>query len=529
MQGQSAPNQAARFTEALSSNNDKDKIDIIQKVYTANILANQYDSINPGSTSHFLAALSAAKRTNDKGLIAWTAACFGYYYYSYNKLLSALPYFMQVEQLAETLSPEELPQAAEVYKYTGYYKGTLKDYEQAIIYLKKGLQLTHKRSTEYEGLLFNLGQYYYTSGHKDSARIYYNKTVQASLANKDTMRYAKVLGEEAVAAMDQKNYPLAIKLLQEDIHYSQQYRNDRNEMYAQLLLSKALVAYGNIEQAKDTLRKAKKYIQSKPYLKSSEWEIAALELSIALEQKDTQAELLARRKLSSLSPILSSMDGDDVINKINWQTQKDKVALQLKINQLALSKAQFQKSAFIFVAILLLVILIYAYNNYHRKLKLQAAIYDKKTLSFQIEKLASERLLEEKSHTLSSYKRYLTEKNRQIESLEKEIEKIKHSSSSYLEKQTHSLHDLLDSHLMTEENWHRFKTAFIQEHPDFYHSLMERFPDLSESNQRIILLQNMQQSNKETAQLLGITVDAVKKAKQRMRKKYSQQIELELS
>ena len=46
------------------------------------------------------------------------------------------------------------------------------------------------------------------------------------------------------------------------------------------------------------------------------------------------------------------------------------------------------------------------------------------------------------------------------------------------------------------------------------------FPNLTDSNLRIIFLQKLGLNNVETAQILGITTDAVKKAKQRLKKKY---------
>ncbi len=54
---------------------------------------------------------------------------------------------------------------------------------------------------------------------------------------------------------------------------------------------------------------------------------------------------------------------------------------------------------------------------------------------------------------------------------------------------------------------------------------MSDFSDLTESNLRIITLLKLELSNQEISSLLGITIDAVKKSKQRLRKKFGEQYE----
>ena len=65
---------------------------------------------------------------------------------------------------------------------------------------------------------------------------------------------------------------------------------------------------------------------------------------------------------------------------------------------------------------------------------------------------------------------------------------------------------------MTDENWNNFKKVFASEKADFVSYLENNFSDLTESNLRF--------NDIEIAHLLGITPDSVKKAKQRLQKKY---------
>ncbi len=128
--------------------------------------------------------------------------------------------------------------------------------------------------------------------------------------------------------------------------------------------------------------------------------------------------------------------------------------------------------------------------------------------------------------TLESYRTYLSEKNRQIEQLETEISLARTSEISYLKDNRQQLETLLESHLMTSENWENFKKVFQQEYPKYMRYLQENFPDLTDSNMRIILLTKLELTNQEIGRILAITVEAVKKSKQRLRKKYGDTYEL---
>ena len=72
---------------------------------------------------------------------------------------------------------------------------------------------------------------------------------------------------------------------------------------------------------------------------------------------------------------------------------------------------------------------------------------------------------------------------------------------------------------MTDENWENFKREFIKVYPKFYQKIQSEYPDLTDSNYRIILLKKLDFNNVEISELLGITIDAVKKSNQRMKKK----------
>jgi len=214
-----------------------------------------------------------------------------------------------------------------------------------------------------------------------------------------------------------------------------------------------------------------------------------------------------------------------VIKKVNWETQKEQLKIMLESEKEKRTKEAYQKKAALGFSVLLFGLIVFIVRSYRNKNKAQKSDYEKKVLQLLLEKTKSENKLIASNRTLNSYRDFLHEKNQQIEALQSEIKKNKNSSSFYLEKSEGELQKLLESHLLTDENWKNFKNAFILQYPKYWQYLKEEFPDLTESNLRIITLKKLQMNNTEISRIAGVTIDAVKKAKQRLRKKYGEKYE----
>ena len=145
-----------------------------------------------------------------------------------------------------------------------------------------------------------------------------------------------------------------------------------------------------------------------------------------------------------------------------------------------------------------------------------------------VDKISSENKLHASQKTIQSYTEYLTEKNKQIQVLEFEIKNLKDVSPDFAEKKS-ELENILQTHLMTQENWEKCKLAYRKEYSEDYQKIMELYPDLTDSNLRIVILSRLGFTNNEMTRILGVTIEGIKKAKQRLRKKYGETIEIYLT
>ncbi|WP_312138249.1 hypothetical protein [Sphingobacterium sp.] len=61
--------------------------------------------------------------------------------------------------------------------------------------------------------------------------------------------------------------------------------------------------------------------------------------------------------------------------------------------------------------------------------------------------------------------------------------------------------------------------TFDEAYPNYYNQLKKGIPELTENNIRFIMLQKLGLTPAETANVLGISLDAIKKNKQRLKQK----------
>src|SRR5690606_11396721 len=139
---------------------------------------------------------------------------------------------------------------------------------------------------------------------------------------------------------------------------------------------------------------------------------------------------------------------------------------------------------------------------------------------FQLDKIRSEGKYAQAQQTIQSHFTFLQERNAAIDELKKVVAQLRHASSPLSKDHRPKLELLKQDHLMTEANWNRMKTPYVMEYADFYTRITEELPGLTESQLRIVLLQKLGLNNQGMADLLGVGQDSIKKAKQRLRKKY---------
>lgn len=495
------------------------------KVFTALKTAQSKDQLNSISTQLFDEAVKDAKKLGRRDLEIWASLHYAFYFYTYRKYEKSFPLFMFCIKNLDNTDDEKIIQISETYKKIAYFLTTTDEFPKAYLYLKKAEKYAPKNSSDLASILNSLGYCSEQAGKIAEAKKYYIQTLKIAKTAGDELRYAKALGSLSELELRNRNYSKAIHLLEKDIILSEKSGNSQNTMYALTVLSKAYFEKGDLDKAEKNLRKAEAFSKSKSHFRSSEFQINEMIQKIAEMKGDDATELKARRRLEKLKDSLKDFDGRETVVKVGWESQKKQLQMQLEVEKSEHEKESYLKIAAIVVSLLLLILILIIIRSNKEKMKTKKSEYESKVLTLLIDKIQSENKLNSTHQTLHSYQTYLSEKNKQIKALETEMEKIKKSSYSALEEKSGELQKLMESHLMTDENWKNFRNAFIQRYPEQYRELSQKYPDLTDSNMRMVILTKLSMNNTEISRLLGITLDAVKKAKHRLRKKYEDEHE----
>ena len=132
----------------------------------------------------------------------------------------------------------------------------------------------------------------------------------------------------------------------------------------------------------------------------------------------------------------------------------------------------------------------------------------------ELEVKKTKELLELKNKELAASALQLIEKDEFMKNLKTKIREGKPTIKKS------ELNKILRSASVNNTNsWDQFKMRFIEVNREFYDKIFEKYPNLSQSDQKICALIKLNMSSKEMSRLLGISVESVHTSRHRIRKK----------
>lgn len=163
-------------------------------------------------------------------------------------------------------------------------------------------------------------------------------------------------------------------------------------------------------------------------------------------------------------------------------------------------------------SIVSLIIIGYGFiKNLRAKHKAEKELMRRKN---ELEIQKSQELLELKNKELASSALQLIEKDEFL----KNIKIIVRGKDDKLK--IHEINKALRSiSISNNQNWEEFKLRFIDVNKEFYDKIFKKYPNLSQSDQKICALIKLNFSSKEMSRLLGISVESVHTSRHRIRKK----------
>lgn len=195
------------------------------------------------------------------------------------------------------------------------------------------------------------------------------------------------------------------------------------------------------------------------------------------------------------------------------QENKKKALQEQKLQHLEQEdKIWYFKTLLAYSTIAFLILLFFLiYRHFRNKHKAEKRLLNERQ---KLEQEKTREIIEIKNRELTSSALQLIERDEMLEELKVQLkEQGKKPDTNKLNKLAKSIN------INTGNNWKEFEARFIQVNGSFYKKLNEKFPKLTQGDQKICALIKLNFSSKEMSHLLGISIESVHTTRYRLRKK----------
>ncbi len=444
-----------------------------------------------------------------------TRQALGYYYlHSDDKYVLSFDNYLSSYQLLKATPIEEIPNKQSMVANIGiaYYK--FGDKQMALKFLSEAWALppTNKKR-DLINISNTLGLIYRGERNFKSADYYLQKTYEIAEAAGDSTWMGIAAGNLGSSYFLQKKYDQAIPLLLHDVKASLKVSEIDNAMISLGILARISLLKNDLTQAQAQIKQINELLprSAQPFLRK-------VDLYPVVAKYYAAKGDFARAYIYSDSAYV----GQDSLHT-NYRrriaTKPDR-KFELQLHNAEMQRLSAEKNLqktirnSLVTGILLLLIITVLFINRQRLIhrqkqeKLQAK---NKTISHELE-LASQKLRD--------FTHHIREKNKLIEEFSAELEKHKNQLSTPDQIANKEARDkLLHSTILTDEQWREFRLVFDKVHAGYLDRLRAKLPNLSPAETRYLVLSKLDLSVKEMSNMLGISPDAIRLCRHRLRKK----------
>jgi tetratricopeptide (TPR) repeat protein len=387
---------------------------------------------------------------------------------------------------------------------------------RAINYFNKKTS-TNKDAKELIMIYNNTGILYENVGNIDSAKYYFNQGLLLARKYNEKIELSKLLNNLGNLCTEFKNNGDGLPYLEEAL-------NIRIECNDNLGIAQSYRNLANYYKSTGDNVNRLKYLKKSYYLSDS---VKKLDLSSSIaeklfsyyrEQADPDSALKYHIIFKELSDSINNEKARNDLLKYEIENQyKEKERIR---------KIEEKRKQLIYLIIGITLILLLAIislllrlsRSREKRLKLEQENDKLVTTNLTLEKQQLANELETKNKELTSNVMNLVQKNEFIADL---AERLKQLASLNPEKIGNEIKQLIyDLQRNTDETfWKEFELRFQEVHQDFYKRLNEKFSQLTPNEKKLAAFLRLNMSTKEISAITFQSVDSIRIARSRLRKK----------
>lgn len=454
----------------------------------------------------------------------------------------ALECFIQSLKIAE--SQNDLEAMSSRYNNIGLIYTSQEDFQNALEYLNKSLTI-HQKLQDRQGIALvhgNIGEAYLSSNQSPMALEHLNKALDLYTELNDLNGIANMHTALAKVYQEQNQVRKSIYhfLYAKDIY--DKIGGQYFITYTYLGLGVSYIKLGEYNTAKKYLEKSLNSANQLKHMVNIRegWKY----LSIVEEKLGNfRAALDAQRKFKWAADSVLNTEQTKSLTRLEanyeFEKEKDSIAFVQQKEQLALEKEierqkWFKFSAFLialFIALIALVVYRFylikrdknkelVYKNEIIRLKNEELNVKNHQISdlLETEKKMAKEALELKERELASVTMISHEKNNILQRIGHQIGSLSQKVDLDVIPDIKEIKRTIKSNI-NDESWSVFTYQFEKVHPEFLNGLKKKFPPITQNDLRLCAYLKVGMDNKEIAQMSNVTVSAVKKSVQRLKKK----------
>jgi tetratricopeptide (TPR) repeat protein len=392
---------------------------------------------------------------------------------------------------------------ANAYYLFGDHESAVKYYREALSIPDEYLLLRNKRGA-YNGLGLAFKQFH----QFDSAVHYFGLTYEISRQLGEEFWMALANGNRGNAYFLNADYDNALPLLLEDFTVSKRVGEIGSAANASLGIAAIYLHMGMPEEAEPYIEFASTHVD-RSNIRALSGYYENQFLVHRLKKQYAQALLFVDSFHVARDSILKIADVK-LIDRARMTVFAEQHAREVAGLEAARSRQILIRNGLLIVMVLLGII---AYQWYNR----QRLRKEKELQLANLREEAAAVALFNARKELEVFTKTLKDKNDLIDSFKGELDQLHSLGASQLSLRTEQISQLINSTILTEEEWKHFRELFDKVHPGFFVLLKEKMPDLTPADTRLLALTKLKLSSREMAGMLGISIESIRKSRYRMR------------
>lgn len=473
----------------------------------------------PTLLSSMIPLIEAVEQARKKSWIyieAKLCARIGNFYHAQGQTQAGFEYLVKALDLSSQLDIHRYPEILKIIDLVAINYYIFGDHVTALNLFKKGVGVAPywRNKSERYTLINTIGLCYQKQMQYDSAIYYYELAHHNAKEMGNEFWATLTMGNRAYCHYLAGNYDEALPPLLQDFELSVQWGEVSSAVNAAMIIAAIYVEKNNLAEAAKYLDygiKHQSFLDARQkisYYKSLN--------QISRQKGDYRQAISYLDSVQKYKDIAAITNNDGIIKNAELKLYLEKHKYELELLESEKSRQITLRNAVLIIISLMGIIAGLWFFNIHLKRKRALELAEQA-------KVDAFRELEQAKKELSNFTAVIKEKNELIQSVKSELGALE--QLNYGEERIKNINELLNSSILTEDDWREFKLLFDRVYPGFFVRLQEKLPNLTQAEVRLISLMKLNMNQKDMAYMLGVGYDAIRKVKQRLNAKISGQDE----